>query len=41
MSDFASYCYSSFNVSFKVELSIKLDPKLLVGELDTVLLIYN
>ena len=30
---------STFNVSFKVKLSIELDPKLLVGGLDSVTLI--
>jgi hypothetical protein len=37
----ASCRCSSFNVSFEVKLLIKLDPKLLAGGLDTVLLICN
>jgi hypothetical protein len=37
--DFAGCRCSGFNVSFKVELSIKLDPKLLAGGLDSVVLI--
>jgi hypothetical protein len=39
MGDFASCRCSRFNVSFKVELSIKPDPKPSAGGLDSVLLI--
>ena len=37
--DFTGCRYSTFNVLFKVKLLIELDPKLLVGGLDSVTLI--